>query len=167
MKSYVLLLSLILALPAPTRAAGIYDLELVPVKPQIYLIRRPDPLRQPVECNVTVIVNEHDVVVVDGGGSPLAATNAIKLIRSVTDKPVSTLITTHWHGDHNFGNQVYRATFPALRIISHENTYRDMTGEPMNYVKTYPKQIQDYIHELETRAARNPYPKARRACLAI
>jgi glyoxylase-like metal-dependent hydrolase (beta-lactamase superfamily II) len=95
---------------------------------QIYLIRRPDALRQPVEGNVTFIVNEQDVVVVDGGGSPLAATNAIRLIRSVTDKPVSTLITTHWHGDHNLGNQVYRATFPMIRIISHENTEGDVPG---------------------------------------
>jgi hypothetical protein len=43
-------MALLLSVPAP--AAGIYDLELVPVKPQI------------------------------------------RLIRSVTDKPVSTLITT-------------------------------------------------------------------------
>jgi glyoxylase-like metal-dependent hydrolase (beta-lactamase superfamily II) len=56
-------------------------------------------------------------LVVDGGGSPLAAKNAIQLIRSVTPKPVAVLITTHWHGDHNLGNQVYRTTFPALRIV--------------------------------------------------
>jgi glyoxylase-like metal-dependent hydrolase (beta-lactamase superfamily II) len=149
-----LLLLTLLAVEKPVSAGGIYDLELVPVKPGIYLLRRPDPLRQPVEGNVTFIVNEQDVVVVDGGGSPLAATNAIKLIRSVTDKPVSTLINTHWHGDHNFGNQVYRATFPAIRIISQENTYRNMTGDAMSYVKTYPKQIQDYIHELEDAGAK-------------
>ncbi len=158
MKSFAALLSVALLCVAPARAAGIYDLELVPVKPQIYLIRRPDALRQPVEGNVTFIVNEQDVVVVDGGGSPLAATNAIRLIRSVTDKPVSTLITTHWHGDHNFGNQVYRATFPAIRIISHELTYQDMTGPPMTYIATYPKQIQDYMHELEEQGKRKPLP---------
>jgi glyoxylase-like metal-dependent hydrolase (beta-lactamase superfamily II) len=153
MKSLVVLLSMLAVLPRPASAdGGIYDLELVPVKPQIYLIRRPDPLRQPVECNVTFIVNDQDVIVVDGGGSPLSATNAIKLIRSVTDKPVSTLITTHWHGDHNFGNQVYRATFPGLRIISHENTYQDMTGPPMTYLKTYRQQVLDYAHELEADA---------------
>jgi glyoxylase-like metal-dependent hydrolase (beta-lactamase superfamily II) len=146
----------LLAIQRPVAAGGIYDLELVPIRPGIYLLRRPDPLRQPVEGNVTFIVNEQDVVVVDGGGSPLAATNAIKLIRSVTDKPVSTLINTHWHGDHNFGNQVYRATFPAIRIISQENTYRNMTGDAMSYVKTYPKQIQDYIHELEGEGAKKP-----------
>ena len=156
MKSFAPLLWMALLFATPARAAGIYDLELVPVKPQIYLIRRPDALRQPVEGNVTVIVNEHDVVVVDGGGSPLAATNAIRLIRSLTDKPVSTLITTHWHGDHNLGNQIYRATFPAIRIISHENTYRDMTGPPMTYLTTYRQQIQDYTHELEEKQKQKP-----------
>ncbi len=156
MKTFAALLCMALLSAAPARSDGIYDLELLPVKAQIYLIRRPDALRPPVEGNVTVIVNEQDVVVVDGGGSPLAATNAIRLIRSVTDKPVSTLITTHWHGDHNFGNQVYRATFPGIRIISQDNTYRDMTGPPMTYITTYPQQIQDYMHELEEAGRRKP-----------
>ena len=146
-------------------AAGVYDLELVALRDDIYLIRRPDPLRQPVEGNVVFIVNEHDVVVVDGGGSPLAAKNAIQLIRSVTPKPVAVLITTHWHGDHNLGNQVYRTTFPALRIVSHENTYRHMTGAAMSYVAELPAELDGYIREFESMAAKQPLDERRSAML--
>jgi glyoxylase-like metal-dependent hydrolase (beta-lactamase superfamily II) len=145
--------------------AGVYDLELIALRDDIYLIRRPDPLRQPVEGNVVFIVNEHDVVVVDGGGSPLAAKNAIQLIRSVTPKPVAVLITTHWHGDHNLGNQVYRTTFPALRIVSHENTYRHMTGAAMSYVAELPAELDGYIREFEAMAAKQPLDERRSAML--
>ena len=55
---------------------------------------RPDPLRQPVEPNALVIVNEADVVVVDAGGVPRSAENAIRLIRGITDKPVSAVVRT-------------------------------------------------------------------------
>jgi glyoxylase-like metal-dependent hydrolase (beta-lactamase superfamily II) len=161
MATRMCLLLLLTAAALPAMAGDVFDLELVPVRPDIYLMRRPDALRQPVEGNAVFIVNDADVVVVDGGGSPLAATNAIKLIRSVTDKPVSVLVTTHWHGDHNLGNQVYRAAFPSLRIVSHENTYRNMTGEAMSYVPELPAEFDSYIHELEAMAKKEPLNERR------
>jgi glyoxylase-like metal-dependent hydrolase (beta-lactamase superfamily II) len=159
-------LFLLLALAAHSSvASGPYDLELTLLQPDVYLIRRPDPLRQPVEGNVVFIVNEADVVVVDGGGAPLAATNALQLIRSVTPKPVTVLINTHWHGDHNLGNQVYREAFPNLRIVSHEVTHRHMTGEPMSYVAGLPAELDGYIRELEAMAAKEPLSERRRMLL--
>jgi TPP-dependent trihydroxycyclohexane-1,2-dione (THcHDO) dehydratase len=53
-----------------------WDLEIVPLKPDIYLLQRPEPLRQPVEGNVLVIVNERDVVVFEGGGMPIVQAEA-------------------------------------------------------------------------------------------
>jgi glyoxylase-like metal-dependent hydrolase (beta-lactamase superfamily II) len=150
---------------APALAGGVYDLELTALRDDIYLLRRPDPLRQPVEGNVVLIVNDYDVVVIDGGGSPLAAKNAIRLIRSVTPKPVAVLITTHWHGDHNLGNQVYRATFPGLRFISHENTYQHMTGAAMSYVAKLPEELDGYIRDFESMAQKQPLDERRSAML--
>ena len=92
----LLLAGALLAAPVSPPAAGAWDLEIVPLKPGLWLIRRPEVLRQPVEPNVLVIVNERDVVVVDGGGIPRSAANAIALIKSVTKNPVSTLVNTHW-----------------------------------------------------------------------
>jgi glyoxylase-like metal-dependent hydrolase (beta-lactamase superfamily II) len=146
-------------------ASGVFDLEIVPLRQDIYLIRRPDPLRQPVEGNSIVIVNEADVVVVDSGGSPLSATNALRLIRGVTPKPVSVLINTHWHGDHNLGNQVYREAFPDLRIVSHAATQAHMSGETMSYVAGLPAELDGYIKEFEAMAAKEPLSERRRLML--
>jgi glyoxylase-like metal-dependent hydrolase (beta-lactamase superfamily II) len=126
-------------------ANGVYDLKLVPLGHEVFLLQRPDPFRQPVEPNALFIVNAADVVVVDSGGSALAAENAIRHIRSVTRKPVSVVINTHWHGDHNLGNAVYRREFPGVRIAAHRNTQRDIAGPPMDYVKRYPKMLADYL----------------------
>lgn len=87
----------------------------------IYLLRRSPSWRTSVQGNVTVIVNEEDVVIVDGGHPPHVK-NVIKAIRAITDKPVSRVITTHWHQDHNWGNYLYREAFPGVKIISHINT---------------------------------------------
>ncbi len=91
----------------------------------IYVMRRVPSWRTMVQANVTVIVNDHDVVVVDGGTSAYVD-NVVAEIRKITDKPVSTVITTHWHGDHNRGNHVYREAWPDVTIIAHEKTYRNM-----------------------------------------
>jgi len=144
----VLSLLVVLATAVPAHAAGTaWDLEIVPLKPDIYLLRRPEPLRQPVEGNVLVIVNERDVVVFEGGGMPVAADNAIRLIRSITTKPVSHLINSHWHGDHNLGNQAYRAEFPGITIIGHPATRAAMLGPPYKYVTEFQKDLGPTISE--------------------
>jgi glyoxylase-like metal-dependent hydrolase (beta-lactamase superfamily II) len=74
--------------------------------------------------NSAVYITASGVVVVDtknpGWGQPLLAK-----IRSVTDRPVTTIINTHTHGDHVSGN----VEFPAkVQIIAHENTRANMTS---------------------------------------
>jgi glyoxylase-like metal-dependent hydrolase (beta-lactamase superfamily II) len=147
----------------PPTARSAWDLEISPLVPGIWVIRRPEVLRQPVEPNVTVIVNERDVVVVDGGGTPLAAENALRLIRSVTDKPVSVLINTHWHGDHHMGNQVYRSAFPGLTIVAHANTRRDVTGAPMKYLERLPASYRAAIEHFRKSQATGQLTERQRA----
>jgi glyoxylase-like metal-dependent hydrolase (beta-lactamase superfamily II) len=143
-----------------------WDLEIAPLVPGIWVISRPEVLRQPVEPNVTVIVNEGDVVVVDGGGTPLAAENALRLIRTVTDKPVSVLVNTHWHGDHHMGNQVYRAAFPGLSIVSHANTRRDVTGAPMRYLERLPASYRGALDDFRQREAKGELTERQRILAA-
>jgi glyoxylase-like metal-dependent hydrolase (beta-lactamase superfamily II) len=85
----------------------------------VYVASRADPLRPYVEGNVTIIINEHDVVVVDAGGSPRIARNVIAEIRKLTPNPVRYLIYTHIHRDHRFGTQEYVKAFPGLEIVAH------------------------------------------------
>lgn len=44
-------------------------------------------------------------------------------VRSVTDKPVTTIINTHTHGDHVGSNEFFPA---AVEVVAHENTKTNM-----------------------------------------
>lgn len=154
---------------------GVYELERVTLAPGVHLLRRPDVFRQPVEPNLLVIESAIDLVVVDSGGSAKTAENAIALIRGFTRKPISVLINTHWHGDHNLGNAVFRREFPGLRIAAHRNTHRDISGKPMAYVQRYPAMLTSYVSNLEAMLATDtaegtaggtPLDPARRARVA-
>jgi len=76
--------------------------------------------------NTTVIIGDRQVFVVDSCFLPSAAREDISQIREWTDKPVSFVLNTHFHNDHNFGNRVYMDAFPALTIIAHVETKKDM-----------------------------------------
>lgn len=113
---------------------GPLEVDVVQVAEDVYVATRPISWRFPVMGNVTIIVNEADVVVVDGGGMAQHSENVIAEIKKITNKPVSVILTTHWHGDHNVGLAVYRKHYPDVRIIAHENTRRAMVGGAMDYL---------------------------------
>ena len=69
--------------------------------------------------NSTFIVNDDDVVVVDDYVSPAAAWVPLDEIKAVTNKPVTTVINTHFHFDHAHGNQIFDS---RVNIIGHEFT---------------------------------------------
>ena len=91
--------------PPPAFATDIFDVRVQKVADGVYVASRAEPLRPYVEGNVTLIINEHDVVVVDAGGSPRIARNIIAELRKLTKNRVSTLVYTHIHRDHRFGTQ--------------------------------------------------------------
>jgi glyoxylase-like metal-dependent hydrolase (beta-lactamase superfamily II) len=49
-------------------------------------------------------------------------------VKSVTDKPITHIINTHTHGDHNGSNQFFPA---SVEIVSHENTSANMQKMPV------------------------------------
>src|SRR5688572_29043111 len=112
-------LLILLLLATSARATDIFEIRTERVVDGVHLASRAEPLRPYVEGNVTIIINERDVVLVDAGGSPRAARNVIAAIRRLTPNPVSTLVYTHIHRDHRFGTQEYVKAFPGLEIIAH------------------------------------------------
>src|SRR4051812_17031658 len=70
----------------------------------IYLFRAPSELDLWTATNVVVIVNENDVTVFDSNTRASTARSVIAEIRKITNKPVRTLINSHWHMDHWSGN---------------------------------------------------------------
>jgi glyoxylase-like metal-dependent hydrolase (beta-lactamase superfamily II) len=76
--------------------------------------------------NTTVIIVDRQVFVVDSCFLPSAARGDIAQIRQWTNKPVTFVLNTHFHNDHNLGNRIYMDAFPALTIIAHAETKKDM-----------------------------------------
>jgi glyoxylase-like metal-dependent hydrolase (beta-lactamase superfamily II) len=68
-------------------------------------------------ANLVVIVNPDDVVLVDSATSPRAAHALLADIKRLTDKPVRTVVNTHWHYDHTDGNSIFG---PEVQIIAHD-----------------------------------------------
>jgi cyclase len=72
--------------------------------------------------NTAVFVGATGVVVVDtknpGWGQPI-----LDQIKGITDKPVTTIINTHTHGDHVSGNVEFPAT---VDVVVQENTKTNM-----------------------------------------
>lgn len=97
------------------------------------MIREPS-WRLPVQANTTLIVNESDAIIIDGGFGAHAE-NMVQEVRRITDNPVTVIINTHWHGDHNVGHYVFKREWPDAQIIAHEETRRLMAREGvMDYI---------------------------------
>ena len=87
--------------------------------PGVWAGLRADPFELPQEGNVVFVVTDEGVVLFDAGGSPAMGQAIVTKIRSVTDKPVSEIILSHWHGDHMRGLQAVVAAFPRARVLAH------------------------------------------------
>ena len=96
------------------------------VRDNLYVITGSSPLNREAFSggNTGVYVGAEGVTLVDtklGGWGPAL----MERIRTVTDKPVTTIINTHTHGDH-VGSNMF---FPEeVEIVVQENTRRNMAG---------------------------------------
>jgi glyoxylase-like metal-dependent hydrolase (beta-lactamase superfamily II) len=146
MKLKVLMLMFLLSLPAAaytqSQKSDLYTVKVKKVKDGIYLAYRPDPLRPFVEGNVTIIINEHDVVLVDAGGAPTSARNVIAEIKKLTPHPISYIIYTHIHRDHRFGTQEYLKAYPGVEIISHPADREIIAGSGQKFVADTIKRVE-------------------------
>jgi glyoxylase-like metal-dependent hydrolase (beta-lactamase superfamily II) len=77
--------------------------------------------------NSAVFQTANGIVLVDtknpGGGQLI-----LDKIRTVTDKPITTIINTHTHADHTGGNEFFGTT---VEFVVHENTKANMEKMPI------------------------------------
>jgi cyclase len=94
------------------------------VRDNLYMITGSNPVPREAFSggNTAVFVTDSGVVIVD---TKLAGWGQVILdkIKTVTDKPVTTIINTHTHGDHTGSNSMFA---PTVDIIAHENTKANM-----------------------------------------
>jgi cyclase len=127
----------------PAAAAAAFDVEQV--APGVHvLIRRKLPGFL-MDANVTFIVNDEDVVVVDTNLTPGSAEASIRALRAITSKPVRTVINTHWHVDHTSGNQVYRREFPGVEFVGQRLTRDDLAAKGAQNRKDMGEQAVQFV----------------------
>ncbi len=116
-----MILSAVVGLLGPMAASpsGALDVDLVHVAPGVHAaLQAPDKRFN--DCNSVVIVGAADVLVVDAQASAAYVQGLIARIRALTDKPVRTLVHTHWHADHTQNAGLYTDAFgDSLEIIGH------------------------------------------------
>ena len=84
--------------------------------------------------NVVVVVNDDDVLIVDPGVTPGAATALVADVKKLTNKPIKYVVDSHYHYDHAFGNQVFG---PDVTIIGHDTVRRRLSGPAVLKQRTY------------------------------
>jgi len=110
--------------PAPTPTAA--QLDVVKLKDNLFVITSSTPGGPGFSGgNVSVFITDAGVTLVD---TKLAAWGPALLdkLKTITPKPVTTIINTHTHGDHT-GND---DKFGKVEIIAHENTKTNMAKMP-------------------------------------
>lgn len=86
---------------------------------------------------VTAWIGEQEIVLVDTG-YPEGAPAVLAALRTISDRPVTTVIATHWHADHIGASAFWKEQ--GAEIIAHERT-RDRRTIPQTipaFGKTYP-----------------------------
>src|SRR2546426_6073302 len=105
-------------------AAALAATQIEKVKDNLYMITGADPTDRNSFSggNTGVFITDNGVVVVD---TKLAGWGQVILdkIKTVTNKPVTTIINTHTHGDHTGSNEAFGA---PVDIVAHENTKANM-----------------------------------------
>jgi glyoxylase-like metal-dependent hydrolase (beta-lactamase superfamily II) len=74
--------------------------------------------------NAGVLITEEGALVIDTHQHPRDGQDLLDRIRKITDKPVKWVVNSHFHGDHTYGNSVFKAA--GATIVAQRDTARLM-----------------------------------------
>ncbi|MBZ2168062.1 MBL fold metallo-hydrolase [Marinobacter sp. F4216] len=80
----------------------------------------PDSQNEGFTANAGFVVTGESVVVFDALGTPSLGVAMIKAIQEKTDLPISHVVISHYHADHIYGLQAFRAMTDA-QILAHQS----------------------------------------------
>jgi glyoxylase-like metal-dependent hydrolase (beta-lactamase superfamily II) len=102
-------------------------LKAIAVSDRVWFVQGAAALGSPANrnfiSNAGFIVTDDGVVVIDALGSPALAQALLAAIRRVTDQPVRFVIVTHYHADHIYGLQVFKALGATVIARQEGRTY--------------------------------------------
>jgi cyclase len=110
----MVLASSMAATPQTQTGGAIVDVGLRQVAPDLYF------LHDQTSSNSAFLVTDEGVLVVDTRHHPRDGQDLLDRIRRITDRPIRWVINTHFHGDHHYGNSVFKAA--GATIVAHQDT---------------------------------------------
>ena len=116
----------------------------------VYMIRHEDAPDSFPQGNTTLIVGASDVLVIDSCYLPSSAEQDVADIRRWTTTSVRYLVNTHWHYDHTMGNGVYRDAFPAIKVLAHVETRRQIAGYNPQWFENFPKRGDQFREAIDS-----------------
>ncbi|MEO8655979.1 MAG: MBL fold metallo-hydrolase [Ramlibacter sp.] len=116
------LLTLCLALPALAQAPAAPAMTARQVSRSAWYVEGQSALGSPANqnfiSNAGFVIAAAGVVVIDALGSPALAQRLLAEIRKHTEQPVTHVIVTHYHADHIYGLQAFKAA--GAKVLAHE-----------------------------------------------
>jgi glyoxylase-like metal-dependent hydrolase (beta-lactamase superfamily II) len=85
--------------------------------------------------NSIAVVGDSVVLMFDAGAMPSVTRRQIAELRKLTNKPVRYVVTSHWHPDHNLGNNEYRQAFPEVRFVGTRATRQGITDRAAHFIE--------------------------------
>ena len=86
------------------------------------------------DSNTTIITTEEGVIVIDTRPTPTEARKVLEEVRQLSDLPIVYTINTHYHGDHTFGNQVFK---DSKTIIAHKNVRETLVKSGQDHLSLF------------------------------
>lgn len=97
-------------------------------------VTTPNKKNQGFMNNPGFILTSKGMVIVDPGGTLQSGEMVLRVMKTISDKPVIAVFNTHMHGDHWLGNQAVKAAYPDAPIYAHPNMIREVAeGEGKNW----------------------------------
>lgn len=122
------LLALACLVPCPTAASEEFESVSVPIEPirvtdRVYYVRGQAGMvsreNEGYNSNAGFVVTDDGVVVFDVLGTPALGAALLERIRAITSAPVRRVIVSHYHSDHFYGAQAFKAA--GAEIWAHES----------------------------------------------
>lgn len=78
-------------------------------------------------CNSMIAVTDREVLIADSHMTEESARDLVRVVKTITDKPIRYLVHTHYHGDHVNGSPVFG---PEVEVVGHVYTKDRLAEHP-------------------------------------
>ena len=123
-----------LAMPA-AHAGDALEMQWRELASGVWVGVRPVSYRTPVMTNTTLVIGDSGVLVFDGAGFAIQGERLLNKVAELTDKPITHIAISHWHGDHSMGLYKVLEMYPDAEVIAHEFTARFIASPNMDTVQ--------------------------------